>query len=77
MTLATDDRRDAGKVFDVKTTDGRSFTQELFKVCRGCASIAPPGTLREQDYHWLLAFYATEVPDVGLTDDDARWPVLW
>ena len=77
MTQATADRRDAGKVCDVKTTDGRSVTPDPFKVCRGYARIAPPGTPRAQDYHWLLTFYPTEVPAVGLTDDDALWTVLW
>ena len=77
MTLALADRRDAGKVFDVKTTDGRSVTLTPFKVCRGYARIAPPGTPRAQDYHWLLSLHPTEVPAVGLTDDEALWTVLW
>ena len=77
MTLALAERRDAGKVFDVKTNDGRVVTLEPFKVCRGYARIAPPGTPRAQDYHWLLSLHPTEVPAVGLTDDEALWTVLW
>lgn len=77
MTLALAERRDAGKAFDVKTTDGRSVTLAPFKVCRGYARIAPPGTPRAQDYHWLLSLHPTEVPAVGLTDDEALWTVLW
>jgi hypothetical protein len=77
MTLALAERRDVGKAFDVKTTGGRSVTLEPFKVCRGYARIAPPGTPRAQDYHWLLSLHPTEVAAVGLTDDEALWTVLW
>ena len=77
MTLALVERRDEGKSFEVKTLLGNTVRLEPFKVCRGYARFAPPGTPNAQDYHWLLTLHPIEVSAANLTDDEALWTVLW
>ena len=77
MTLALAERRDLGKPFEVTTLSGKTARLEPFKVCRGYARFAPPGTPNAQDYHWLLSLHPIEVSAANLTDDEALWTVLW
>ncbi len=77
MLLALVERRDAGKPFNVKLWGGKSLKVSPAKVCRGYARWAPPNSPQTQDYHWLLSVHPLEVVQVGLTEDEALWVVLW
>jgi hypothetical protein len=69
--------RDAGQVFSLKLSSGKTLPIKPFQVCRGYARLAPPNSPAAQDYHWLLSVHPLEVPLVNLSDDEALWLVLW
>jgi len=77
MLLVLAERRDAGRPFDIKLSTGKILRVTPFKVCRGYTRLAPPGTPKAQDYHWLLSLHPLEVARVNLTEDEALWAVLW
>lgn len=69
--------RDRGQTFLVRTAKGREVQISPFEVCRGYARLAPPSTPRMQDYHWLMSIHPLALTQVGLTEDEALWVVLW
>ncbi|MEO6280809.1 hypothetical protein [Roseateles sp.] len=69
--------RDAGKPFNVGTTEGKTVLIKPFEVCRGYTRFAPPNTPQLQDYHWLLSLHPLEVIQAEPTPDEALWAVLW
>lgn len=77
MLLELADRRDAGQPFDLKLASGKVVTVLPFQVCRGYTRLAPPNSPKTQDYHWLLSAHPLQVPQVGLSEDEALWTVLW
>lgn len=77
MLIVLAERRDAGQPFGIKLFTGKTLQVTPFKVCRGYTRLASPGTPKAQDYHWLLSLHPLEVTQVGLTDDEALWAVLW
>ena len=77
MLLTLAERRDAGRPFDIKLVTGKILRVVPFKVCRGYTRLAPPGTPKAQDYHWLLSLHPLEIAQVNMTDDEALWAVLW
>ncbi len=77
MLEALAELRERGEPFQLKLASGRSVRVEPFEVCRGYARFAPPNTPKLQDYHWLLTLHPLEIADVGLSEDEALWAVLW
>lgn len=77
MLLELADRRDAGQAFEIKLSSGKTVNVAPFQVCRGYTRLAPPNSPRTQDYHWLLSAHPLQVPQVGLSEDEALWTVLW
>jgi hypothetical protein len=69
--------RDRGRPFSIVLSTGKQHVITPFEVCRGYTRLAPPSTPEVQDYHWLLSMHSLEVPQVGLSDDEALWVVLW
>ena len=71
------ERRDSGKPFQVKTSDGKITHIFPIKVCRGHIVLAAPDTPETQDYHWRQSVHPLEAFSKPLTPDEAMWVVLW
>lgn len=69
--------RERGRPFPVTTSTGKTVQLKPFEVCRGYTRLAPPNTPDYQDYHWLMSYHPLEVAQVGLSEDEALWTVLW
>ncbi len=69
--------RERGFPINVGLSNGTSVTVHPFQVCRGYTRLAPPGSPKAQDYHWLMSVHPLEVTRADLTDDEALWMVLW
>lgn len=71
------ERRESGKSFEVKTSDGKITNVFPIKVCRGHVVLATPDTPETQDYHWRQSIHPLEAFSKPLTPDEALWMVLW
>ena len=69
--------RDRGFPINVGLANGSIVKITPFKACRGYTRLAPPGSPKAQDYHWLMSVHPLEVTRADLTDDEALWMVLW
>jgi hypothetical protein len=77
MLQELSDRRDAGRPFDVRLSNGQSVKVTPFELCRGYTRLAPPDSPHLQDYHWLMSVHPLQVTQAKLTEDEALWAVLW
>lgn len=71
------DKRDVGRPFTMKTSEGKSVKVKPVEVCRGHVLLAPPNLPAAQDYHWLMSVHPLEIFRKPLTEDEALWVVLW
>lgn len=71
------ERRDSGKSFEVKISDGKIINIFPINVCRGHIVLATPNSPETQDYHWLQSIHPLEAFSKPLTSDESMWVVLW